>query len=47
VKLVVFLQEHTKEITPVTLTDSDLSALLAAVKAGEMTDTVRTSPRCR
>ncbi len=42
-KLVVFLQEHTKETTPVTLTDSDLSTLLAAVKAGEMTDTVRTS----
>jgi transposase-like protein len=27
----------------VTLTDSDLSELLAAIKAGEMTDTIRTS----
>ena len=26
-----------------TLTDSDLSELLAALKAGEMTDTIRTS----
>ena len=33
----------TERATPVTLTDSDLSTLLAAVKAGEMTDTVRTS----
>ena len=31
----VFLQEHTKETTPVTLTESDLSQLLAALKAGE------------
>jgi putative transposase len=29
--------------TPVTLTDSDLTELLAALKAGEMTDTIRTS----
>jgi putative transposase len=43
VKLDVFLQEHTKESTPVILTDHDLSTLLAAVKAGEMTDTIRTS----
>jgi transposase-like protein len=34
---------HTKEITPVTLTDSSLSKLLAAVQAGDITDTVRTS----
>ena len=27
--------------TPVTLTDSDLSELLAGLKAGEMTDTIR------
>jgi transposase-like protein len=43
VKLDVFLPGHTKETTPVTLTDHDLSALLAAVQAGEMTETVRTS----
>jgi putative transposase len=43
VTLVVFLAEHTKETTPVTLTESDLSALLAAVTAGDITDTVRTS----
>jgi hypothetical protein len=30
--------------TPVTLTEHDLSNLLAAVQAGELTDTVRTSP---
>lgn len=42
-KLVVFLQEHTKETTPVTLTESDLSALLAAVTAGDITDPIRTS----
>ena len=41
----VFLQERTKENTPVTLTESDLSTLLAAVKAGEMTETVRTNPK--
>jgi transposase-like protein len=43
VKLDVFLPEHTKETTPVTLTDHDLSDLLAAVTAGDITDTVRTS----
>jgi putative transposase len=37
------LHERTKENTPVTLTDHDLSELLAAVQAGEMTDTVRLS----
>ena len=42
-KLVVFLEEHTKETTPVTLTESDLSALLAAVTAGDITDPIRTS----
>ena len=44
VSLGVFLREITlKENAPVTLTDSDLSELLAAVKAGDMTDTIRTS----
>ena len=42
-KLDVFLPEHTKESTPVTLTDHDLPALLAAITAGDITDTVRTS----
>ena len=32
-----------KETTPVTLTDHDLSELLAALQAGEMTDRIRTS----
>jgi putative transposase len=43
VKLVVFLREHTKESTPVTLTESDLSALLAAVTAGDITEPIRHS----
>jgi putative transposase len=43
VKLDVFLAGITrKETTPVTLTDHDLSELLAAVPAGEMTE-IRTS----
>jgi transposase-like protein len=43
VRLDVFLPERTKENTRVALTDHDLSELLAAVQAGEMTDTVRLS----
>ncbi len=39
----VFLQEHAKETRPVTLTESDLSDLLAALKAGEFTERIRTS----
>jgi transposase-like protein len=39
----VFLAGFTKEMPPVALTDSDLSELLAALKAGEMTDTIRSS----
>ncbi len=39
----VFLQEHTKETRPVTLTESDLSDLLAALKAGEFTERIRSS----
>jgi putative transposase len=39
----VFLAGFTKEKPPVALTDSDLSELLAALKAGEMTDTIRSS----
>ena len=39
----VFLPGFTKEMPPVALTESDLSELLAALKAGEMTDTIRTS----
>ena len=39
----VFLAEITKENTPVTLTESDLSELLAALKAGDITDPIRTS----
>ncbi len=39
----VFQQEHTKETSPVTLTESDLSELLAALKAGEFTERIRTS----
>jgi putative transposase len=39
----VFLAGFTKEKPPVALTESDLSELLAALKAGEMTDTIRTS----
>jgi putative transposase len=34
---------HVEEKTPVTHTDSDLSELLDALRAGEMTDTIRTS----
>jgi hypothetical protein len=34
---------HTKETTPGTLAESDLSELLAAVQAGEMTEKIRTS----
>jgi putative transposase len=37
------LPGDTKENPPVALTESDLSHLLAALKAGEMTDTIRTS----
>jgi putative transposase len=37
------LPGDTKENPPVALTESDLSDLLAALKAGEMTDTIRTS----
>jgi putative transposase len=43
VSLDVFLAGITKRRTPVALTESDLSELLAALKAGELTDTVRTS----
>jgi transposase-like protein len=44
VSLDVFLAGFTlKEKPPVTLTESDLSELLAALKAGEMTDTIRAS----
>jgi transposase-like protein len=39
----VTLAGFTKETTPVTLTDHDLSTLLAALKAGDITETVRTS----
>lgn len=39
----VFLAGFTKEKPPVALTESDLSELLAALKAGEMTDTIRAS----
>ncbi len=39
----VFLEERTKETTSVTLTESDLSELLAALKAGEFTERIRTS----
>lgn len=39
----VFLLEHTKETTPVTLTEFDLSELLAACKAGEFTERIRSS----
>ena len=39
----VFLAGFTKEKPPVALTDSDLSEPLAALKAGEMTDTIRSS----
>jgi putative transposase len=39
----VFLAGFTKEKPPVALTESDLSELLAALKAGEMTDTIRSS----
>jgi len=43
VTLGVFLARITKRRTPVALTESDLSELLAALQAGEMTDTIRTS----
>jgi putative transposase len=36
-------RDDTKENTPVTLTEFDLSELLAAVTAGDMTETIRTS----
>jgi transposase-like protein len=39
----VFLAGFTKEKPPVALSESDLSELLAALKAGEMTDTIRSS----
>jgi hypothetical protein len=39
----VFLAGFTKEKPPVALSESDLSALLAALKAGEMTDPIRSS----
>jgi transposase-like protein len=39
----VFRPKFTKERLPVTLTDHDLSELLAALKAGELTDGIRTS----
>jgi putative transposase len=39
----VFLAGFTKEKPPVALTESDLSELLAALKAGEVTDTIRSS----
>ena len=39
----VFLAGFTKEKPPVALTESDLSELLAALEAGEMTDTIRSS----
>jgi transposase-like protein len=44
VTLGVFLAgNHEEETTPVTVTDHDLSDLLDALRAGEMTDTIRTS----
>jgi putative transposase len=39
----VFLAGSTKEKPPVALSQSDLSELLAALKAGDMTDTIRSS----
>jgi putative transposase len=39
----VFLAGFTKEKPPVALSQSDLSELLAALKAGDMTDTIRSS----
>jgi putative transposase len=39
----VFLAGITRRRTPVTLTESDLSELLAALQAGEVTDTIRAS----
>jgi putative transposase len=39
----VFLAGFTKEKPPVALSESDLSELLAALKAGDMTDTIRSS----
>jgi putative transposase len=39
----VFLAEHREEITPMALTESDLSALLDALKAGEFDERIRTS----
>jgi transposase-like protein len=43
VSLDVFLAGFTKEMPPVALNESDLSELLVALKAGEMTDTIRAS----
>ena len=41
----VFLQEHTKECTPMTLSQSVLSELLDAFRAGEGVDLVRDAVR--
>ena len=41
----VFQQEHKKETTPVTLTESDLSTLLAAIEAGELNESIRETLR--
>jgi putative transposase len=43
VSLDVFLPGFTKRRSPVTLTEFDLSDLLAALRAGEMTDIIGTS----
>jgi transposase-like protein len=43
VSLGVFLPGFTKEMPPVALDESDLSELLAALRAGDMTDTIRAS----
>ena len=43
VSLDVFLPGFTKEKPPVALNESDLSELLVALKAGEVTDTIRAS----
>jgi putative transposase len=43
VSLDVFLAGFTKEMPPVALNESDLSELLAALRAGDMTDTIRQS----
>ena len=39
----MFLAGFTKEMPPVALNESDLSELLAALRAGDMTDTIRQS----